>query len=347
MHIPSFALAALLALPLVGDVAPDAGPARTYHVEQSVTLSGIPAGSKLVKWWIAIPGDDRFQDVLDLSVASAPGDWRIVTEPDHGNRFLYLEVPAPATDSLTTKVDFLVRRRPVFIDVDPARVGPITDSHRKLFVDELRQDAPHMEATPQIKAMADTACALETNVALQARKLLDAVADYADHYSKDPSKPKCGIGDAGDCMTNRGGCCTDLHSLFIALARSRGIPARMEMGYRLKEANAGKDVDPGYRCWVEYFLPGYGWVPADIVEADAPDGLGRTRWFSGLTERRVWLDEGRELDLAGRAAAHKVNTMVVGYAEIDGVEARVIPDGDKPAQLSRMVHYTEVEPVTR
>jgi transglutaminase-like putative cysteine protease len=171
------------------------------------------------------------------------------------------------------------------------------------------------------------------------------VADYADHYSKDPTKPNCGIGDAGDCMTNAGGCCTDMHSLFIAMARARGIPARLQMGYRLREANAGKEVDPGYRCWAEYFVPGYGWVSADVVEADAPNGLGRTRWFTGLTDRRLWLNEGREFNLAGRAVtSHRVNTMIIGYAEIDGVEARVLPDGDKKAQLSRTVRYTEVKP---
>jgi Transglutaminase-like superfamily len=143
-------------------------------------------------------------------------------------------------------------------------------------------------------------------------------------------------------MAHGGGCCTDMHSLFIALARARGIPARLQMGYRLKDVNEGKDVDPGYRCWAEYFVPGYGWVPADVVEADDPKGLGRTRWFSGLTERRLWLNEGREFDLAGRAAAARVNTMVIGYAEIDGVPARVLPDGDKPAQLTRTVRYDEL-----
>jgi hypothetical protein len=38
--------------------------------------------------------------------------------------------------------------------------------------------------------------------------------------------------------------------------------------------------------------------------------------------------------------------MTIGYAEIDGVEARVLPEGDKPAQLSRTVLYTEVQSPT-
>ena len=36
--------------------------------------------------------------------------------------------------------------------------------------------------------------------------------------------------------------------------------------------------------------------------------------------------------------------MTIGYAEIDGVEARVLPAGDKPVQLSRTVLYTEIKP---
>lgn len=317
---------------------------RTYRVQQNVTLTEIPAGAKTVNWWISIPQDDRFQDVLDFTVVSVPGTWSIVRDPDHGNRIMKVEIAAPSAPSLTAKIEFLLRRRSVFIDVDATKVGPITATHQKLFTDELRKDAPHMEVTPAITAMADKACGAENDLAKEASALLNAVADYADHYSKDPSKPKCSLGDAGDCMTNAGGCCTDMHSLFIALARARGIPARLQMGYRLREANEGKEVDPGYRCWAEYFLPNYGWIPADIVEADDPKGLGRTRWFSGLTERRLWLNEGREFDLAGRAVVDKrVNTLVIGYAEIDGVEARVLPDGDKPAQLSRTVHYTEIK----
>lgn len=341
---PTVLFAALLGLSVSVQALPE-NVTRTYRVQQNVTLTEIPAGAKTVNWWISIPQDDRFQDVLDFNVVSAPGKWSIVRDPDHGNRIMKVEITAPSAGSLTTKVEFLLRRRSVFVDVDAAKVGPITETHKGLFIDELRKDAPHMQVTPAISAMAEKACGAETNLAKEASALLNAVADYADHYSKDPSKPKCSLGDAGDCMTNAGGCCTDMHSLFIALARSRGIPARLQMGYRLREANEGKEVDPGYRCWAEYFLPNYGWIPADIVEADDPKGLGRDRWFSGLTERRLWLNEGREFDLAGRAVTSKrVNTLVIGYAEIDGVEARVLPEGDKLAQLSRTVQYTEVKP---
>ncbi len=332
-----------------GLFAADPVPAKTvtYRVEQNATLSDIPAGAKHVKFWVAIPDNERYQDVLDFEAVSVPGKWSVVREPDRGNRFMLVEVDNPGAPTLTAKVAFTVRRSSVFTEIDPAQVGPITDSLRTLYAEELRRDAPHMRVTPAIQKMADEVCGGETNVAKQAALLLGKVDDYANHYSLDPTKPKCGIGDAGDCMTNAGGCCTDMHSMFIALARARGIPTRLEMGYRVREANAGKEVDPGYRCWVEYFVPNYGWISADVVEADDPKGLGRTRWYTGLTERRIWLNEGREFNLAGRAVADKrVNTMIIGYAEIDGVEARVLPDDALAlkAQLSRTVKYTEVAP---
>ena len=332
-----------------GLFAADAVPTKTvtYRVEQNATLSDIPAGAKHVKFWVSIPDNERYQDVLDFQAVDVPGKWTVVRDPDRGNRFMLVEVDNPGAASLTAKVAFTVRRSSVFTEIDPTQVGPITDSLRTLYVEELRTDAPHMQATPAIRKQADAACGTETNVATQAKLLLGAVADYANHYSIDPTKPKCGIGDAGDCMTNAGGCCTDMHSMFIAMARARGIPARLQMGYRVREANAGKEVDPGYRCWAEYFVPNYGWVSADVVEADDPKGLGRTRWFTGLTERRIWLNEGREFNLAGRAITTKrVNTMIIGYAEIDGVEARVLPDDALAlkAQLTRTVKYTEVVP---
>jgi hypothetical protein len=340
MKTPATLLIALaLGLPLT---AAEPEKTVTYRIEQNASLTDIPAGAKHVKFWISIPDNERYQDLLDFEVVSAPGRWSVVREPDRGNRFMLLEVDNPGTDRVAAKVAFTLRRRSVFTEIDPARVGAITDSHRILYAEELRPDAPHMKVTPRIAKLAAEAAGTETNVAMQARRLLDAVADYADHYSKDPTKPNCGIGDAEDCLANAGGCCTDLHSMFIAMARARGIPARLQMGYRLREPNAGKEVDPGYRCWAEYFVPGYGWISADIVEADDPKGPGRTRWFTGLTERRLWLNEGREFDLAGRTAAGRVNTMIIGYAEIDGVPARVLPDGDLKPQLYRTVKYTEV-----
>ena len=54
----------------------------TYAVQQKVRLDQIPAGSKEVQIWIAIPSDEVHQKVLSLNAASISGDYKIVQDND-------------------------------------------------------------------------------------------------------------------------------------------------------------------------------------------------------------------------------------------------------------------------
>jgi transglutaminase-like putative cysteine protease len=327
--------------PTASTAAASSGESRTYDVIQSVTLNDIPKGAKSVGLWVSIPDDGPAQRVLDLSVTSAPGPWKLVRDKDRACRFLYVDIAKPKSDTVTTTVFFSVHREAVSYKLDPTSAVPLPNEQKALFTDELRLDSPHMEVTDQIRKIVRETCGDEKNPVIVAEKLLNYVADNADHYSKNSNVPICSVGDAGSCIAKGGGCCTDLHSLFIATARAAGIPARLQMGYRLQPKNLGVEADPGYRCWVEYFISGSGWIPADIVEADAGDATGRARWFTGLTECRVHLNEGRDFDLPLKRNAARVNHMSIGYAEIDGKPVRLLPEGNKAAQLVRKVKYTE------
>jgi hypothetical protein len=140
-------------------------------------------------------------------------------------------------------------------------------------------------------------------------------------------------------MDHGGGCCSDLHSLFIAMARSRGIASRIQYGYRLLDGREDQDYNPGYRCWVEYFVPGAGWVPTDIVAADNSVETNPYRWAS-LSPYRVWLWEGRSFELTPASNSGAIDTMLYGWAEIDGVAVNPLPaDDGTPSDLSRTVRY--------
>ncbi len=61
---------------------------------------------------------------------------------------------------------------------------------------------------------------------------------------------------------NRVGVCTEYTSLFIALARSLGIPSREVSGFAFTES----DLFPSgweFHSWAEVYFPGFGWVPFD------------------------------------------------------------------------------------
>jgi transglutaminase-like putative cysteine protease len=201
---------------------------------------------------------------------------------------------------------------------DPERTRPITDQHRSAFTQELLLDEKHMEVSPEIKKLANQLAGAENNPVLQARRFFHYVIDNSEHYSKSGPMPKglC-LGSAKECMAGSGDCCTDQHALFIALCRARGIPCRLMYGSRLKPENQGKDHDPGYRCWPNFFAPGLGWVPLDISSADAASKERAIDWFGGLDENRLEWAEGRDFNLEPRSAV-RPDLVIRGWVEVDG-----------------------------
>ncbi len=62
------------------------------------------------------------------------------------------------------------------------------------------------------------------------------------------------------------GVCDEYASLFTALSRAVGIPARIVTGYWLDEPlkqNAWNDISSNIHAWVEFYVPGVGWIPAE------------------------------------------------------------------------------------
>jgi hypothetical protein len=348
-------IAALLAATSINEPASLAAPAsdaagaahiaetRVYHIRQTVGLHDVPADAREVRLWVPVPADGAWQRVLDRRVVDAPSGWTLEKQPESDGEMIVVKTkPQGTAQQGTVQVvveTTVVRQSPTF---DLASKGS-SDLQAKLFAEELRGDAPLMTPDPAVLALAEKACAGETDLRRKVVKLLDAVAEVADHYSKDPSKPNCGRGAAEDCMTNGGGCCTDLHSLFIAAARSQGVPARMQFGYRLKADKEDTEYDPSYRCWVEYFLPSAGWVPTDIVVADAGEPAARPAQYGTLDARRVWLWQGRSLDLVPKQSGGPIETMLCGWAEIDGEPVDVLPAADgTPSKLRRTIRFKEL-----
>src|SRR3989338_5480956 len=65
-------------------------------------------------------------------------------------------------------------------------------------------------------------------------------------------------------IDNRQGVCDELTSLFIAMLRSVGIPAKFVSGVAYTESELFPD-NWGSHGWAEVYFPGYGWVPYDVT----------------------------------------------------------------------------------
>lgn len=314
-----------------------------YTVKQTFTVKDVPADAKNVRGWFWMPEDRPEQRVLEFRVTEAPASLRVTRDPRYGRSWLHAETAA-SDKPLRIVTEFKVLRRSVRGMADASKASPMTDADRRTFAAELNPDEKHMEVTPEILKVANQLAGKETNPVLQARKFFQYVIDKSEHYSKSGPMPKglC-LGSAKECMLGTGDCCTDQHALFIALCRARGIPCRLLYGSRLKPENEGKDHDPGYRCWPNFFAPGLGWVPLDISSADTAPAERAGEWFGGLDENRMEWAEGRDFDLEPRSAV-RPDLVIRGYVEVDGKPHK---NFDRVVNFKRQVMSTSTGETTK
>ncbi len=117
--------------------------------------------------------------------------------------------------------------------------------------------SPYLEAreywevnSPNIQQRADQIVGTETNAYEVARLIVEDVSDYVTYEVTSQRK-----GALETLLSGRGDC--DCFSdLVIALGRAVGLPARMNLGWGYQENLVG-------HAWVEFYLPGKGWQPAD------------------------------------------------------------------------------------
>jgi transglutaminase-like putative cysteine protease len=116
------------------------------------------------------------------------------------------------------------------------------------------------------------------------------------------------------------GNCTDFHSLFISLARTRKLPAKFEMGFPIPEKRGQGDVG-GYHCWAWFSPDGTRWVPVDISEANRARESNPKMvdyYFGNLTPDRVTFTTGRDLTLQPPQKGPPVNYLIYPYVEVNG-----------------------------
>ena len=168
----------------------------------------------------------------------------------------------------------------------------------------------------RIREMAARLSAGKTSTLAKARAFYDHVLSEMQ-YGKPADKP-WGRGDTMYACDSRVGNCTDFHAYFISLCQAAGIPARFQIGlYGDYARKTGEYETGGYHCWAEFQVPGKGWVPVDISEADK-DEKRAVYFFGNHTDNRVTLSMGRDLNLEPRQAGDSLNYFLVPYAEVDG-----------------------------
>lgn len=281
---------------------------RNFAFHYAFTVKDVPEGSKIRVWFPAAHSDD-FQEV---SVSSAKGDLPLkrTKESRFGNEIYYAETARSKPGDLHFSVDYaVVRRERLTIGVNRPRLRDATLPKR-----EYQQDLAPDKLVPITGRPAELAMKI-TAGRVSVREKARAIYDYVfDNMRYDKTGTGWGQGDVLYACDAKKGNCTDFHSLFIAMARSQGIPARFEIGFPLTADKHSSEI-AGYHCWADFFDPQLGWVPVDISEA-WKHPVKKDYFFGAHDSDRIQFTVGRDLKLNPPQASEPLNYFVYPYVEV-------------------------------
>ena len=283
---------------------------RHFTFRYSFTVRNIPTGEK-VRVWIPEASPNEFQEVR---VVSAAGDLPLkrTHESKHGNQMYFAETSKAKQSELHFEIEYdIVRHERLVLGTYSPHLESVKLKERErnelLAPDRL---VPVTGLPAQLAASVTEAEATPLNKA-------HAIYDYVfANMRYDKTGTGWGRGDVLYACDAKKGNCTDFHSLFIAMARSQGIPARFEIGFPLPAAVHSGEIS-GYHCWADFFEPQHGWVPVDISEAwQHPER--KSYLFGALDADRVQFTTGRDLRLSPAQDGPPLNYFVYPYVEVAG-----------------------------
>src|SRR5438105_3422312 len=222
-HLVPLVLILLATAPVRAEPIPPAAlGARTVRFTYEARVTP-PDGARDVEVWLPLPREDD-QRVLDVRLSgSAPAT--VVRVFPAGDRAAYLRVAAPHGPVTLTATAAVARRE---VRVDAAGRGAATAQiDPAIFAADLAPDGA-VQINDEVRAIARRETRGKATVTARARALYDWVYD---HMQYDKTVPGWGLGEIPYCLKVGKGNCTDFHTLFIALARASGIPARWNMGF--------------------------------------------------------------------------------------------------------------------
>jgi len=304
-------LCVLSSLFLTFTIVSQAQDSRHFTFHYAFTVKNLPAGKK-VRVWMPAAQSDAYQEVKTVS---AKGDLPVkkTRESRFGDEIYFAETNSATQPELHFDVEYdVVRRERVALN-SAAHVIPasLSSTERK---EDLQPDA----LVPVTGLPADLAAKV-TQGKTQPLDKARAIYDYVFTTMKyDKTGTGWGHGDVLYACDAKKGNCTDFHSLFIAMARSQGIPARFEIGFPLPPDKHSAEI-AGYHCWSDFYIDGKGWIPVDISEAwKHPDK--HDYFFGSHDVNRVQFSMGRDLRLNPAQDGKPLNYFVYPYVEVDGQE---------------------------
>ncbi|WP_428665486.1 transglutaminase-like domain-containing protein [Reyranella sp.] len=207
-----------------------------------------------------------------------------VSDPKYGAEMLQVEWAADQQNpviEVTTQVQAQNRA----VRIGQSSVAPLGDEERRFNL----MATALLPVDGLVKETAEGIVRGKTADVDKARALYEWVVD---NTFRNAATKGCGVGDVSWMLKtgNLNGKCADLNALYVAMARSVGVPARDVYGIRVvpsefgfKSLGAGSEVvTKAQHCRAEVWLSNSGWTPVDpadvrkVVLEEPPTNLSMT-----------------------------------------------------------------------
>jgi transglutaminase-like putative cysteine protease len=334
MKIISAALLACLVLLTPGMLL---AQSHSGTITMAFDLSAQP-DTDTTRLWIPYPVSDENQLITDITVQGDYTESAVYTDQKYQTPILYARWPK-GVHSRKLLYSFHVVRQEVVRRNLPEKEAAWNPADFKLYLSPTSLGP----INGQVKALADKITRGKTGVKARARAIYDWIVD---NMHRDPDTLGCGAGDVMSLLATAGGKCTDIHSVFVALCRAAGVPAREIFGIRQGKAPT-VDITTWQHCWAEFYLPGYGWVPvdpADVLKKMLVEKLMRwepkfkeaREYFWGAWDPyRVRLALGRDVQLNPAQDGPPLNNFGYPFAQI----GKHTLDWHKPEKFAYKITY--------
>ncbi len=318
---------------------------HTYEFNQNYDLI-VPQGSKgETNLWVPLPFSNDYQDVKSIEFEGNYNKAYITENNQYGAKTLFANWDEKAQKRLL-KVKLVVQTK----DREPMASGALANYQvpeniiYSVDVQEYLKPTTHIKTDGIVKQYADKIVGKETNPLKKAELIHKWIVE---NMERDNSVLGCGDGDVEKMLTTGvlKGKCTDINSVFVALARASDIPAREIFGIRLGDApkmskfsktafGSSKDgianENGGQHCRAEFYLAGFGWVPVDSADVakmrlaekkavnDADTQAVSKYLFGNWEANWMGFNHARDFNLYPQPELTPINNFGYPYAEIGG-----------------------------
>ncbi|MBT4364989.1 MAG: transglutaminase domain-containing protein [Desulfobacteraceae bacterium] len=274
---------------------------------------------KETQLWIPYPISDKNQKITNIYVNGNYLSSGVYTDNTFQTQMLYARWDSGIKIRKLT-FSFDVKRQEINSHPFPEKEANWDPADYTLYLSPTRLGPIDGE----VKKLAQKITTGQTSVLGKAKAIYDWTCENTYRI---PETRGCGVGDVCKLLKEPGGKCTDISSIFVALTRAAGVPAREIFGIRQGEKPI-QDISKWQHCWAEFYLPGYGWVPVDPADvrkmmlkqnltlSDVKTTKYRKYFWGGIDPYRIKLGEGRDLTLNPPQFGQSVNYLMYPFAQV-------------------------------